>query len=374
MNGKRLTVLYLIETTDPGGAEIALLNLAAGLNREQFRPVVGLLRDGWLRSALVKQGVEVAILPSVGKGLVDLTLLRGIARLARETKADVIHAFMFYMNLYGVLAGKMAHRPAIAGVRGKGYDFGNSKRVLAYYLIGRLCTRMTVVSEDLDQYLMGVIGVPRSKLVVTPNGVDTDRFAPHPQFRTEVRGEYGIPEGAQVVGTVGRLERVKAQGDLLRVVSELEPRWPDLHLLIVGEGSERTSLEAQISELGISERVHLPGFRPDVEKAFAAMDVFCLPSLSEGMPNALLQAMASGLPAVATEVGGNSEVIKSGVNGFLTPPGDLYELVRQVEALLRDGELASRMGAAARQQVERTFSARSFVAQHQALYREVAGA
>jgi len=367
-----LCILFLIETSDPGGAEIALTNLAAGLDRQAFRPVVGLLRAGWLSQQLRERKVETVILTRGAKGYADLRLLRSIMRTAKRVGADVIHSFMFYMNIYGAMAARLTRRPAIISVRGMGYDFCCTRNILAYRLAARICTRMTAVSEEMAQYLREVTGVAGRKLLTIPNGVDSARFRPRPELREPVRAECGIPPEAPVIGTVGRLEAVKRQGDLLRALATLTPQIPDLHALILGEGSLRRELEALAGQLGVADRVHLPGFRDDVERVLPAMDVFVLPSISEGMPNALLQAMAAGLPTVASEVGGSAEVVDPGVTGLLVPAGDPYALAEAISGLLVDRARALCMGEAGRQRVEARYSEQAFLRRHQELYREVA--
>jgi len=367
-----LTILYLIETTDPGGAEIALVNLASGLDRQHFQPLVGMLKEGWLAEQVRRREVPVCFLQAGGRGLVDWRLVWNLRRLMRRQRVDVVHSFLLFMNCYGAVAAWLARRPMIAGVRGTSSDLASSRQVLAYRLACRLASRVTVVSEDLGRSVASVLGVPASKMLITPNGVDSERFRPDEEVRAAARQELGIPPQALLVGTVGRLEAVKAQADLVRAVAELSERLPDLHLLILGEGSERGALESLAREAGLATRVHLPGFREEVERVLPALDVFVLPSLSEGMPNALLQAMAAGLPAVASDVGGNPEVLRVGETGLLVPAGDCYELARAIERLLTNRELAAKMGAAGRARVQREYSQVAFIRRHERLYRELA--
>ena len=191
---------------------------------------------------------------------------------------------------------------------------------------------------------------------------------PPPNAAGAVRAAVGIPATAQVIGTVGRLTEVKRQDLLLRATAGLCRKFPDLHLLVVGDGPERTALAALAVELGISDRVCWAGYRPDPERYLAAMDVFALTSRSEGLPLSLLEAWAVGKPVVCSAVGGIPGVVTSGHNGLLFPSGDVGSLIAALSTLLSDTTIACRIAQAGQILVRERFSFARMAAEYESRY------
>ena len=185
-----------------------------------------------------------------------------------------------------------------------------------------------------------------------------------------MRAEWGIAAGATVIGTLGRLTAIKGQADLIVAFAELTEEGADRWLLLVGDGEERAGLEELVKRCGVGHRVVWAGWRDDVYAALAAMDIFALPSINEGMGKALVEAMFVGLPCVATRVGGIPEIIRDGEEGMLVDPSSPSQLAAALGNLLADAELRARCGAAARQRA-RAFSAESMVRSIERLYEEV---
>jgi glycosyltransferase involved in cell wall biosynthesis len=210
------------------------------------------------------------------------------------------------------------------------------------------------------------VGIPRSKTLVLPNGVDLPAAASLPE-QAQARATLGLPLEGLLVASVARLNPVKRLDVLLQALALVE----EAKLVLVGDGPERGRLEALAESLGISGRVHLAGYREDVWPWLAACDVFALSSEWEGMPNAVLEAMAAGLPVVATRVGGTPDVVVEGVTGYLVPSDDPLALARALKALIRDSGLRYQMGAAGRHRVEERFSVERMVERTQALYEEL---
>jgi len=212
------------------------------------------------------------------------------------------------------------------------------------------------------------LGVPRARVTVIPNGVDVERFAAA-EADASVRRENGTP----VVGSVGCLAARKDYPTLLAALALLDGRGRSFRAVIVGEGKERVALERQVEQLGLAERVRFLGERPDVERLLPGMDVFVLSSREEGIPNALLEAMAAARPAVATAVGGTPEVMQDGQTGWLVPPRDPAALARALETVLADPAEAARRGAAAQRYARERLSIQSMVERHQGFYERAAG-
>lgn len=209
------------------------------------------------------------------------------------------------------------------------------------------------------------------RIVTIRNGINTESCASAPDKRV-ARENLGLPKGdAFIVGGVGRLDAVKGFDVLLDAIALLAPQFPTLHLALAGDGPLRQTLEQQAIRLGIARRVHFLGFRRDVSLVFDALDLFAMPSRCEALPYALLEAMATRLPAVASDVGGVPEVVIHGQTGLLAPVGDHAQFATGIRTLLQDADLRQRMGEAARQRVITEFNQRDMVARTLQLYRRL---
>jgi len=226
------------------------------------------------------------------------------------------------------------------------------------------------VARRVRDFAVKSIGVPSEKLVVIYNSVEISEYQGGVDV-ARIREELEIDPAHTVVGTVSRLDEAKGIRYFLQAVPEVLIRNSEVSFLIVGAGSQRRELERLARDLDIESRVIFAGYRPDVVKMLAIMDVFVLPSLYEGFPNAVLEAMAIAKPVVATRVGGTPEAVEDGVTGLLVPPRDPKALAEAIIALLQDRERAEAMGQAGRERVERYFSAERMVQETEALYEEL---
>jgi glycosyltransferase involved in cell wall biosynthesis len=212
-------------------------------------------------------------------------------------------------------------------------------------------------------------GVMPSRIHLIRNGIDTLRFTPS-EARVPARDSLGVPKDGTLIGVVGRFSEEKGHTVLLDAVARLDTSW---RLALIGDGPLEMDLRAKGSALGISDRTHYVGRRDDMKCVYPALDVLALPSHREGLPLAVLEAGACGLPVAATDVGDVGRVVLDGVTGFLSPAGDSAAMSRSLERLCFDSSLRARMGAAARCHVEASFAAPSMAAAYEVLYREAAG-
>lgn len=221
-------------------------------------------------------------------------------------------------------------------------------------LASPLCRQFIAVSRSVKEDLVR-LGVSDEKIVVVNNGVSLAGIGEERDSRA-VRGEYSIPQESFVIGTVGRLESEKGHATLFQAIERLKHRIPELRVMIIGDGSLMSRLQSEAERLRIDDRVVFCGYQPDVGDLLSALDVFVLPSLTEGFGLGLAEAMARAKPTVASRVGGICDVVEHGETGFLVPPEEPEILSNAIARLWEDSALCHRMGLAGRQRVERLFS------------------
>jgi glycosyltransferase involved in cell wall biosynthesis len=226
--------------------------------------------------------------------------------------------------------------------------------------------KVLAVSSRLAERMSAETGFPMPKIHTIRNGVDLARFGR--TSRAAARAVLGFPTGEMIIGTMGRLVPVKNQASLIEAALLLREQGLTPTIVIAGEGPLRGELEAQTAAAGLEGAVRFLGHRSDPEVVMAALDVYVLPSISEGMPNTVLEAMATGLPVVVTRVGGADELVQHGVTGFLVPPREADALARALATLLRDEALRRTSGAAARLRAETEFTLPGMIRRYEALY------
>lgn len=360
-----IPVLHLITDLTTGGAQTALLRLVERLDRSRFLPAVACLygSDGAIARQMRALGVPVTDLGMTAKWHWDA--FWRFYRLLRRERPAILHTWMFHANIPGRLLGRLAGIPiVVSSERTMGQEARWRYRLDR--LTAPLADRVVCVSQPVADFAVRNVGLPAHKIAVIPNGLDLQAFEGLPT-RQEARAALGLPAGQPLVGVVARLTPVKRLDVLLQALAAL----PEAGAVLVGDGPQRAQLEALSRELGLADRVHLAGHQDDVRPWLAALDVFALSSDWEGLPNAVLEAMAAGLPVVATAVGGTPEVVVNGATGLLVPPNNPPTLAQAIAALLRDPELGGRMGKAGRERVAQHFSVEQMVRQTERLYEEL---
>lgn len=354
-------VVHVVTELKIGGLEKVVLDLVRCRTKGVFSGrVICLDRSGVLAPAFAAAGVEVETIGQAGS--VPARVLR-LARRLRVLRPDVVHTHNPQAHLHGAWAATLAGVPAIVHTRhGRGGAGRHVLRVLDR-AASAWTNRFVAVSEDAARVARERERVPARKLQVIHNGVDLGRFAPR---------DAGGAARCRAV-TVGRLAPVKDQATLLRAVRHVVDRIPAFRLDIVGDGESRRGLEELSTGLGIQRNVEFRGYHEDVAPFLAEADLFVLSSTSEGVPIALLEAMASGLPAAATDVGGLREVVVDGETGHLVAPGSPEALARAMQAIEDDPAAARRMGQAGRRRVENHFSLAKVVEAYERIYLECLG-
>lgn len=376
MSARRVRVLFVIDKLQRAGAQVHLGRLAGGLDRERFEPeVVCLLEEGPVAEELREAGVPVEVL-----GLGRLYAPRAIAglprlvRRLRQRRPDVVHTYLVSSNIYGVLAGRLARVPAVVtSRRDPGFSRNWRLRLLEERLINPFVDRVVVVSSAVAESARREHGLRPDRILTIENGVDLAVLDPGRQDREGARREWRIADGEAAIGVIGHLSPVKGQADFLRAAARVAAGAPQARFVLVGDGPLRSSLAALAAELGIAGRVVFTGVREDVPRLLAMLDVVVVPSHTEGMSNALLEAMAMARPVVATAVGGNLDVVRDGLNGRLVPPRDASALASTVLELLANPATATRLGATARRFVAENLSLERMVRRYEELYQSLAG-
>lgn len=362
-----LRVVHAVLSMDLGGLERLVLDLVARSGSAGLVPAILCLeRDGRLADEARALGAEVVCAdkpPGLKPGLV-----LKVRRILRRLRPDVIHSHQMGALLYaGWAATGLA--PVVHTEHGKHYEVGGQDKRMARLAASR-ARRLVGVSRDIADALIRHRIAPPRKVEYVPNGIPLERIA-DPKDARRIRGYLRIPDDAPVVGTVGRLSAIKRQDVLLKGFARCAQAVPDAHLIVVGDGQERSSLEALAGELGLAERIHFAGYRERPEPFFKAMDVFALSSDSEGMPVSLLEAWAAGAAAVTTRVGGLPELIREGVDGIMVPPGDSDAFGAALAELLADRARAREFGRAGSERVRAEFSLDTMTGRYAEIYREV---
>ncbi|NBC12706.1 MAG: glycosyltransferase [Gammaproteobacteria bacterium] len=365
-------VLQVVHGLPRGGLENGVVNLLNGLPPGQFQQsVVCLDRRGEMADRVAPQ-VPVEVL---GRRRHDLTLALRLARVIRRTRPHVIHCRNWNTWPDTVLAHRLAACRSTLVWSFHGFADGHwfpRRRRLASRGLSLATDQLFAVCRDSAERFARLAGIPPRRFEVLYNGVDCRRFAPSAQ-RDGLRAALGFAPNELVILTVASLTPVKGHAHLLEAAAQVLAGTPRrVRFLWLGEGRERAALEARIRDLGLDGRVQLPGGSDQVPRYLAAADLFVLPSQLEGMSNAILEAMASGLPVVAHAVGGNPELVDHGHSGLLCPSDDVDALAGVIGRLVRnDGERRS-MGVAARRRAEQIFSLDAMLVRYADFYRHAA--
>jgi glycosyltransferase involved in cell wall biosynthesis len=363
----RASVLYVIWSLQAGGAERVVADLARSVDRERFRPLVCCLNfKGQLAAPLEAEGIPVHVLDKRPKA--DLRALVRLVRLMRRERVDVVHTHLWTSSFWGRLAAILAGVPVRVVTEHNLDLWRRAPHWLADRVLARVTDRFVFVSAAVEAFYRERLSLPPERCRVVLNGVERPALDRFPD-RKAARARLGIEGEGPVVGCVGRLEERKGHAFLLEALRRVAEHERDVRGLIVGTGKEAARLAALRDQLELSERVRLVGYWPDLAEALAAIDVFVLPSLMEGHPLAVLEAMAAAKPIVATAVGGLAEAIDDGRSGLLVPPGDADALAEAVVSLLRDPEKAARLGREARRSLEDRFSLEKSVRANEEVYR-----
>jgi glycosyltransferase involved in cell wall biosynthesis len=369
-NPRKINILQLVNGFAIGGAERKLLDLVRSLDRNKYRIVIcSVGQGGPLQKEFEKLGLKVVVLPK--KFAFDFSLIFKVARLMRKERIEIVQTTLLYADLIGALAAKLAGVPIVISWETVSHGTNDSLRTKSRHKLGyrfamKFVDRIVAVSDETRMSIIDKRKVFPEKVMTIHYGVDLNKYKQSNGFVD--RKKLGIPEDAPIVGVVARLEEIKGHHYFIRAASEIINKFPKVNCVLVGDGSLRESLEKEVKKLGLESNFHFLGFRNDIQNLLNVFDIFVLPSISEGLPNVILEAMACKKPVVATSVGGIPEAVVHGITGFLVPVKNPASMAQAVVRLLENKKFLIEMGQKGRQRVEEEYSLDKEISEFENLY------
>ncbi|HYA28543.1 MAG TPA: glycosyltransferase [Acidobacteriota bacterium] len=369
---KRIKIVHVVHSLGVGGLENGLVNLLNQLDDQFSHTIVCLSRSGRMAERIKSRNSNI-----IEMGLPTDKFRFPIVRLSRvfqSVSPDIVHT-RGWSTVDAICAARVAGvSHVIHGEHGREASDPNGrnrKRNIVRKCLSPLVQHFVAVSDDLRLWLTETVGIPKAKVTTIHNGVDTSQFSP--EGRKAARRSLGLDESAFIIGTVGRLDPVKDHESLLKAFAPIARSQRRVCLMIVGDGPGRKEIVQLCTALQIADKVMLLGERRDIPILLKACDVFTLTSIAEGISNTILEAMASGLPIVATRVGGNLELVEHGASGHLVTAKDVTALSRAYESYLHDPDICEKHGRSARFRAEQKFSLERMASQYNDLYQTVMG-
>lgn len=368
-----MRVAFLAADLDVGGIQSMVDSLGRGLDRTRFEPsFVCFDKQGAIAERLRADGYAVRFVPR-RPGL-DSNLPRALRQTFAELGVELVHAHNRTALFYAVLARGLRAGPKLLYTE-HDRSFPEALKVRALHaILSRRLDSVVAVCNAVRNAIVATEGFPAARTHVIVNGVADPGFAAvDPSQRDAIRREFDVGPGQRLVLAIGHLTAVKDHATLLDSLA-LIPTSERPHLVIAGDGPLRAELEAQRSRLGLDDSVALPGYRKDVPALLNAADLLVMSSVSEGLSIALIEATARGVPIVATDVGGNDEIVEHGKNGLLVPARDPLVLANTLREILPDESRLRAFGRAGRERYERRFRLEQMVESYSAIYASVVGA
>lgn len=364
-----ITVLHLIDTTGPGGAETVFISLLESLDKSRYRHIVVLRGEGWVAEQVRALGFSPLFLNS--KGSFNIRYVVELLKLIRKEHVGLIHAHLLGSNTYGAITALLSRKPMIATFHGNVDVAGNERLIATKFRLINMGSRAIVcVSRRLQEQLSARSPLSSKKLRLIYNGVDPEQFSDIPQH--SLRQELGLPDRARLIISVGNVRPAKGYHVLVEVAEKMRLVEPPVHFVVVGHKREDLyqKLLLQIKDGKTESNVHFLGFRSDASDLLLQADIFLLPSTSEGFSISTVEAMMAGIPVIATKSGGPEEIVKDGVTGILVPVEDSDSIVSALQQL-EDKRLGERLAKAAQSDSVQRFSRTSMIQAYEKLYREL---
>jgi len=369
---RKINVFQLVEGFGLGGAEKKLLELVKRMDRKRFRTVIcslglegssGNISEDFKK--LKEHGIEVLEIPR--KHRIDIDLLYKLIQIIKSRQIDVIMTTLYYADIMGAVTG------TIGGVKAVFFwetisspEWLVPRRLISYRAAAKLCDKVISVSQRTADFLVEDRKISPDKIKIIPYGVDLEKY--NNGNDNKIRRQLNIKAKDKIIGMVGRLVVQKGHIYLIEASERIVKKYPDVKFLIIGEGELRSDLEKRVRDRQLDDNFIFLGSRDDVPDLLKVIDIFTLPSLFEGLPNVVLEAMASGKPIVATAVDGTREAVIHGQTGVLVPPKDPEQLTEALCDLLDNPQKALDYGEKSRKRAEEYFSLEQQVKSFENLY------
>jgi glycosyltransferase involved in cell wall biosynthesis len=359
-----IKVLHVLTDTNIGGAGRYLFNLLTFSDNNPFEAIVACPAGGELEKQLKSKGIKVFTMEG-GERSANFSHIKKLRQIISREKVDIVHT---HASFAGRIAGKLSGCKVVMTRHGLGNSGRNLIKRITTRLISQTFTdRIIAISRAVKVSLMDS-GVPADMITIIYNGIDLSKFE---GIEGTLRKELGVDPDVPIVGIVARLVPEKGYEYAINAFYHVLKVYPSAQLIIVGDGPLEEPLKSMCAKLGIKDHVIFMGYRQRVENLVADFDVFVLPSISEGLGLALLEAMALGKPAVATTAGGIPEIVKHDVNGLLVPSGNDKYLAESIIEVLSDSKRAKALGLAARITAREKFSSKTMIEKTENVYMEI---
>jgi len=360
-------ILYIIEEFVLGGAERVVADQALNIDKEKFNVTVCCLRKkGEFAHLLQEKGVRIIELGK--KPGVDFSIIPKVKRVIKENHIQLVHTHLWVANFWGRIAAILSGVPVV--ITEHNVDIWKRwYHKFADWFLAFFTKKVCVVSRQVGNFYRKECWISKRKIEVVYNGIDIARREISKEEIKKLRNQLKFRDDRPLIVSIGRLVEAKAVHVFIESCQILVKRGCKFKALIVGEGPLRERLQQSVRRLGLEKKVIFTGLRKDVDKILELADVCVLSSVREGLPITVLEAMAHGVPFVATDVGGNSEVIVDGETGFLVPINDVEALAYNIEKILQDSGLRMKLSANAKKRVEELFSVEKMVKRYEEIYK-----
>ncbi|MCG8527252.1 MAG: glycosyltransferase [Opitutales bacterium] len=364
-----MKVLQLVRALDIGGLEQVVINITKHFEeRHQFELFLGCLFFRGTRFDEAKTHIAWVGNPEADNSYLHLPTFIDLVRFLKKYKIDIIHSHNPVPHRYAYFASLFTGIPIVHTKHGRNYP-KNKKAVWLNRLYASRSRRIVAVSKDAAKVSIDIEKINPQKVTTIVNGIDTEQFKPRPEVAIDLRRKNGIPDDSFVIGSVGRLAPEKDYLLLLESFAKAFPTNEKVHLLLVGDGSEKSQLLQKAKDLDVENRVHLPGMQKNTEMWYPCMDVFCLTSITEGTSITLLESAAAGLPAVVSDVGGNADIVTHQETGYVINPRNKLSLYGEsFKKLFSSKKLRITMGTKAREKIVQCYSLKAMIEGYQRCY------